>query len=59
MRIVLENEDNKTETWRSEKSGIRARNLTLNLFTRGSRFLSVFLQSVAIKDIFIMRTRTL
>ena len=59
VRIVLENEDNKTETWRSEKSGIRARNLTLNLFTWGSRFLSVFLQSVAIKDIFIMRTRTL
>ena len=45
VRIVLEKEDNKTETWRSEKSGIRARNLTLNLFTRGSRFLSVFLQS--------------
>ena len=59
VRIVLENEDNKTETWRSEVSGIRARNLTLNLFTWGSRFLSVFLQSVAIKDIFIMRTRTL
>ena len=30
-----------------------------NLFTRGSSFLSVFLQSVVIKDIFIMRTRTL
>ena len=59
VRIVLENEDNKTETWRSGVSGIRARNLTLNLFTWGSRFLSVFLQSVAIKDIFIMRTRTL
>ena len=59
VRTVLEKEDNKIETWESEVSGIRARYLTLNLFARGSRFLSVFLQSVVIKDIFIMRTRTL
>ena len=45
VRIVLEKEDNKTETWQRKVSGIRARYLTLNLFTRGSRFLSVFLQS--------------
>ena len=45
VRIVLKKEDNKTETWQRKVSGIRARYLTLNLFTRGSRFLSVFLQS--------------